>query len=193
MFPFVFVFSFCRKNFLGTQKRIQISHGKQVIESLRFYCRLYNGQHLTLGWRLDASKIDLLHSHPRPRLPLHPRHTHTHTKHFVVQLLTIIWQLFCCCSVLVGLCGCSLLVFSCFNIQCWGEWAMSGIMITLLEKKELTILLSVGCLSRMVYFSLVRYVLCVCLVLDIYFITSLGMQKEKIQISYWRSTGRSSR
>ena len=30
-FPYIFVFLSCRKNFVGTQKRVRISHGKRAI------------------------------------------------------------------------------------------------------------------------------------------------------------------
>ena len=30
-FPYIFVFLSCRKNFIGTQKRVRMSHGKRAI------------------------------------------------------------------------------------------------------------------------------------------------------------------
>ena len=30
-YPYIFVFSRCRKNFLGTQKRVRINHGKRLV------------------------------------------------------------------------------------------------------------------------------------------------------------------
>ena len=40
-FPSIFVFLSCRKNFVGTQKRVRISHGKRAVGVRAIEVRMY--------------------------------------------------------------------------------------------------------------------------------------------------------